>query len=321
MNLISTESGDEVRKGIKHLEREFDELHGRLIYKLTSGDREVSIDNLLQSLTKLPLVIRRSYESTIQEMLPNLETKKTINALFLRLNRLFTFIDFELLEHLIKKFGSALLRKDMKVYVHQIRRFKNETTVGDLIDYWPGQRIPDYDTTYQELRIKFEGDPKVYSLEKLDIFRRKYCNALRLSDFISVFILEFVEAASSFYAIWIIPTVIAPDVIAAAKCVGSSFYVKDGIVMVSLHGESLFDRQSTLPHPQLQSQRPPRTQPSWIRSSPHRFLHMNAPPSIHRRDTSFRPNPPTQRNQPTQRNPLLRSQSYVEQEKDEDLIN
>ena len=310
MNLISTESGDEVRKGIKNLEREFDELHGRLIYELTSGDRAVSIDNLLQSLTKLPLVIRRSYESTIQEMLPNLETKKTINALFLRLNRLFTFIDFELLEHLIKKFGSALLRKDMKVYVHRIRRFKKETKVGDLIDYWPGQRIPDYETTYQELRIKFEGDPKVYSLEKLDTFRRRYCNALRLSDFISVFILEFVEAASSFYAVWIIPTVIFPDVIAAAKCVGSSFYVKDGIVMVSLHGKSLFDRQSTLLHSQLQSQRPPRTLPSLIRSSPRRYLVMNTLPRHSRNYALFPPLCP---------NPRLRSQSYVEQEKDEDL--
>ena len=227
------------RSEIKMLEDEFDEIHEKLVNELKSGKQ--SVEKILWKLTKLrPHAVKKMYDNTIQKMLPDLEKNDTVNALFRRLNPLFTFIDYELLEHLISEFGSQNLKHDMSSYVRGLKLFKKEATVGDLIDYWPGHRIADEDGYFKKLMTKFEGDPYNYTLEKLDNFKLKYCSELRLSEFISVFILECVKETMSFYAVWHIPAVIVPDVIEAARHVDSSFYAKEGVVIVSLDGNLLY---------------------------------------------------------------------------------
>lgn len=227
-----------MHKRIEALEKQFDNLHDQLVSELSEGD--VSVDQLLQSLTKLPLVFRREYESTIQKMLPKLEQRKTIHKLFLRLNPLFTFIDYELLQHLIAKFGSRELKEDMSTYVDKVQLFKKETTVGELINYWPGHKVTDMEEyNYKQLIAKFDDDPKTYTLERLDTFRKKYCSLVS-SEFVSVIILSSMEAASSFRAVWLIPAVLVPELLEAASKIDSTFYLEEHVLNVSLDKKSLF---------------------------------------------------------------------------------
>ena len=81
----------DVLKRIETLEEQFDCLHERLVTELSEGG--ASVDQVLRTLTKLPLTFRKEYESTIQGMLPELEKREVICNLFYRLNPLFTFID------------------------------------------------------------------------------------------------------------------------------------------------------------------------------------------------------------------------------------
>ena len=210
---------------------------------------DVSVSNVLQSLTKLPLAIKDTYDCAIQEMLPNLERRETIHKLFLRLNPLFTFIDYELLKHLISSFGDTFLNKDMKGYIDEMKVFKRETTVGDLIEYWPGHKINEENDVlvYSRLKIKFGGDPKTYTLERLDKFRRKFCNELKLSECISVFVLKLLESASSFYATWLIPSLIASDIAKAVTRVDNGFYLMERVVHVLLDERSLYITESAKP--------------------------------------------------------------------------
>ena len=227
------------RSEINKLEDKFYEIHDKLVDELKSGRK--SVEKILWKLTKLrPHAVKKMYDKTIQKMLPDLEKNDTVNALFRRLNPLFTFIDYELLEHLISELGSQSLKYDMSSYVCGLILFKKEATVGDLIDYWPGDRIADEGDYFKRLMAKFEGDPNKYALEMLDNFRLNYFSALRLSEFISYFIFVCVKKAMSFYAVWRIPAVIVPDVIEAARHLDSSFYMKEGAVMVSLDGKLLY---------------------------------------------------------------------------------
>ena len=224
---------------IKRLEKELFELQDRLVSELKSN--RVSVHSVLQILTRPPFEIRKAYETVIQNMLPELEDKNNIHVLFFRLNPLFTFIDYELLEHLILKFGSDSLKDSMTSYACSIKLFKRDTTIADLIDYWPGpSSVEEEDKYFKKLRAKFDGEPKTYTLEKLDNFRRKFFSRMRLSEFVSVFILTSLESASSFYAEWLIPTVIVPDVVSAARLVEDSFYVQEGVALVSLDGNILY---------------------------------------------------------------------------------
>ena len=224
---------------LKKLEMEFNELQDQLVSELNS--KGIAVCTVLQALTKPPFKIRKAYETVIQTMLPELEDRKSIHALFFRLTPLFTFIDYELLEHLISIFGSDDLKKSMKSYTCSIKLFKRETTISDMIDYWPGpSSVDEEDKYFKKLRAKFDGEPKTYTLEKLDNFRRKFFSRMRLSEFVSVFILTSLESACSFYAVWLIPTVIVPDVVAATKLVEDSFYMEEGVAVVSLDGSALF---------------------------------------------------------------------------------
>ena len=231
----------DVSKRIETLEEQFDCLHERLVTELSEGG--ASVDQVLRALTKLPLIFRKEYESKIQDMLPELEKREVIRNLFYRLNPLFTFIDYELLQHLVSKFGSQELKQEMTSYTVKLHLFKKVTTIHELIDYWPGLKVPQID--HKILRAKFEDDPKSTTLEKLDYFRNRFYNELRLSEFVAVSILVLLEPANSFIAIWFIPTMLVQELTEAVSQVDKRFFKAEQILELSLDERTLYQRSVT----------------------------------------------------------------------------
>ena len=227
-----------VSEKIETLDTQFRRLHGRLLKELT--DRGVSVDNLLQALTLLPFSLSNQYEDTIQRMLSDLEKKEAVRTLFLRLNPLFTFIDYKLLQHLISEFGSPELRNDMTSYAQKVQLFKKITTVSDLIDHWPGLKVPQID--HKRLRAKFEDDPKSYTLEKLDYFRNHFYSELRLSQFVSVSILMLLKSANSFIAVWFLPTVVVQELAEAISQMDRAFLYAEQILELLLDERILYQK-------------------------------------------------------------------------------
>ena len=220
------------------MEEQFDCLHDRLVTELSEGG--TSVERVLRALTRLPLTFRKEYESTIQSMLPELENREVIDNLFYRLNPLFTFIDYELLQHLVSKFGSQELKQEMTSYTMKVQLFKKVTTISELIDHWPGLKVPQID--HKVLRAKFEADPKLYTLEKLDYFRNHFYNELRLSQFVSVSIVMLLEPANSFIAMWFVPTVVVEELITAINKMDKTFLQADKILELSLDERMLYQR-------------------------------------------------------------------------------
>ena len=98
----------------------------------------------------------------------------------IHLNPLLSFIDYGLLAHLIRKFGSDSLKKDMHSYENIMKIFKKETTIKDLVNFLPGsQESP---PNFSVLKAKIDQDPKDYTLEELDMLRRRFCAQLQLSE-------------------------------------------------------------------------------------------------------------------------------------------
>lgn len=226
---------------IEALESQFDSLHQRLMSEVTENEALSGME-LLQALTMLPVSLRKEYESSIQQMLPTLEGKNTITELFLRLSPLFVFIDYGLLDHLISKFGSPALKEDMKSYVSQVKVFMRETTVADLMDYWPGEEHPRMN--YSKLKTKFSDHPRLYTLERLNNFRRKFCCKIRLSEFIFGLIL--LEAGESFYATWLVPSIVADELKKAINEIDIRFYQEEHVLMISLDFELLYQSMTVL---------------------------------------------------------------------------
>ena len=227
---------------IKTLEAEFDGLHQRLLSELTEGNI-CSREELLRAVNMLPVSVRSEYQSLIQQKLHELLGSGTIFELLLYLSPLFTFIDYGLFNHLVLKFGSLKLRNDMQTYLSKIQIFMRETKVADLIDYWPGGEESQVQN-YSKLKAKFIDDPKTYTLEELNKFRRQFCSQVMLSDFI--FVLITLEAGESFFATWLVPTIVASELTKAISKIDDSFYQMEHITMISLNQMILY-QAATMP--------------------------------------------------------------------------
>ena len=226
----------DVPKWIEALENEFNCLHDRLVNELSSGG--TSVNQVLNELTKLPLKFRMEYENKIQDMLTKLEKKKVVDNLFFCLGPLFRFTDYELLQHLVSKFGSQELKLEMKSYAEKMQLFKKHITIGELINHWPGLKVPQID--HKLLRVTLADDPKSYTLEKLDFFRNRFFNELRCSEFITVSILMLVEPANSFIAVWFIPTVAVQELTEAISQIDTTFFQTEQILELSLGESTLY---------------------------------------------------------------------------------
>ena len=219
------------------LEEEFKDLRFQLVTELNCTTH-ISVDKVLNSLTALPVILRSQYEGPLQEKLSVFENTTSIDQLFRRLDPLLTFIDYPgLLSHLISTFGSVSLKQQMSSYETKIRCFLSVTKVADLIDFWPGQQYEGF----ARLKVKFDGDPKSYTLEKLNEFRRKYASELRLSELI--FILIGCEHSSSFFVSWIVhPSIDIQIIIERSKLISDEFYLEEQVMYLSLDEAQLYPK-------------------------------------------------------------------------------
>ena len=237
---INSHTAFPVVKWSENLEADFHVLHQRLISEMTK--ERVPVKEFYQALTMLPIAFRKEYESPIQHTCILLAVKDidddsaVTHGIFLPFNPLFVFIDYNLLNHMISRFGSPELKSDMMVYIEEMQVFMKETTVGDLIDHWPGYEVSDLN--YTKLRAKFEDDPKMYTLERLNTFRRRFCSQIRLSEFI--FGLISLESAKSFFATWIIPTAVVPELTEAIQQLDEGFFRREHVVVMSVNEKQLY---------------------------------------------------------------------------------
>ena len=219
--------------------------------------KRLPVDEFYQALAMLPIAFRKEYESSIQQMLPPVKendgnsTCVVNSSVFLPFSPLFVFIDYHLLNHMISKFGSAELKNEMSSYIEDVKVFMRKTKVGDLIDHWPGYEVSNLN--YSKLKAKFTDDPMTYTLERLNNFRRKFCSHVRLSELI--FSLISLESTESFFATWIIPTAIVPELSKAIQQLDEGYYQEEHILSVFVDEKQLYPSTATSTQDKIRSDR------------------------------------------------------------------
>ena len=112
----------DISRKIEILEEQFDYLRSQIINEL-SVKHNITVEKLLDTLTSLPLSLKKEYESSVVRHISNMNEME-INKLFtIHLNPLLSFIDYGLIEFFIKKFGSEKLKMDMRSYCSEIKLF------------------------------------------------------------------------------------------------------------------------------------------------------------------------------------------------------
>ena len=226
---------DAVGARISKLEKWFTDLKSRILSELITN-QTISPETILGSLAMLPLSLQGEYRNYVMENLSTLAAAASVTMMFVCLSFQFTFIDYGLLEHLIEMFGSKQLKQDMSAYAGAVQDFLDETTVQELIDYWPGrQDIPPH---FEELKAVVYQYPKVYSLRELDNLRRNLCGETKLSEM--VFILKRVGKVNSFSVSWLVASILVSELIESLSRMDESFYEKEFIYSISVNQQQLY---------------------------------------------------------------------------------
>ena len=221
---------------IETLENQFDILRKRIINEL-DRKHEIKVESILDALTSLPLSLKKEYESSIVKHISSMRTETTINGLFIaHLNLLTSFIDYQLIEYFIRKFGSNTLKKDMCSYCSEMIKFMKETTIKQLINYFPGQ--PEIPPKFPLVEAKIGQNASECTLEQLNTIRRRYCSEVKLSEII--FHLVAVVESNSFTVRWLVPSALVCDIMKYTRNVDQSFYQEFKITSLTLDGMWLY---------------------------------------------------------------------------------
>lgn len=115
------------------------------------------------------------------------ESIKTVSARNVELEDIFSswnqdliwsFLDFTLLERIVKKYGSSELNNSMKEYSSRLKDFRKRTIVSRLMCIWLDPNPPkEYErckTLIHNLNIKADE----CTLEKLELLRKRSCDKL-----------------------------------------------------------------------------------------------------------------------------------------------
>ena len=227
---------------IEDFECRFRSLHEEILHLLIKNG--VDTLTVINSLTMLPVKLRKEYEKAIKDLglLSFFSKKESMNKLFFHLNPLFSFLDYGLLEYIIKLYGSDTLKQDMTTYSSDMCIFMKETTIKQLIDHLPGQtEIP---PKFSVIEAKIGEDASKCTLELLNRIRKRYCSEVKLSEI--VFHLVAVVEANSFIVKWIVPSAIAEDIMKPAKSINQGFYQEYKITSLTLDGMWLYMSEAEL---------------------------------------------------------------------------
>ena len=232
---VGTKNVDkDVISHIRDLEHRFRQIHEKLLTELE--DNEVSVKQLLRSLTLLPTEIRVDYMKAIMEMFPVLRRESTVSDIFYHLSPLVDFLSYGLLKYIIDVFGSYALKKRIATYSNDVLVFMKKTTVKQLMEIWPGQQeIP---PTFSKLRAKIDEDPSTYTLFDLDQLRKRFCSGIKLTDVVLVLI--GLETANSFIVEWLIPSALVPQLMESVKKLEFGFYLREPILEMTVDEKQIF---------------------------------------------------------------------------------
>ena len=131
-------------------------------------DNGINVDKLYGWLVALDVSRKNKHKEFVNEYLMNTHQGTTFWELWTNLGNYCNFLNFDLLEHVINKFGSKDLKKKMESYEHDLQSFRKTTRLRDFIDCWPVQGQTPPVRELREFVTKLQHDWDDCTLEHLE---------------------------------------------------------------------------------------------------------------------------------------------------------
>ena len=160
----------------------------------------------------------------------------TFNDVLFELNMYWDFLNYTLLEHLVKKFGDEALKVSMEDYKKRLKEFRCKTRLCDFAKHFKHIKK---ELERKELKIKKDKSWEECTLEDLENWRENITQ--KLFPDLPSFILELQAIDEGCVSItWGVPAVYATTLIEKMKTLDVSFCKEHGILSLHVDGVELY---------------------------------------------------------------------------------
>ena len=150
-----------------------------------------------------------------------------------------SFVDFEIINVIVQRFGSDCLKSVMKSYCSYMSLFTKHSTAQELIKL----QVDHYGHSQRLLRVecRIMKKPSHYTLDNIKSLKSSICTELDSNRF--AFALNSVRnpECSSFSVSWLVPTSLASEMIKSASHVSGTFYTNESIVSLSIGNKWVYN--------------------------------------------------------------------------------
>ena len=232
-----------VKQHVRQLEGRFLELT-ECTYELLV-DRNIDVNRLRARLVSLDVSRKHEHQEFINNHLMNVDQRMTFTDLWARLGNYWDFLNFDLLEHVINKFGSEELKKKMESYESDLQSFRKATRVCDFIACWPvrGQAPPESELREFVAKVDYSWDH--CTLEDLDMLEGVITRKFFLPKF--TLWLRGIKPGSVMIT-WLIPLPFLKGLQEAIEGTSSEFFMEQKIETITIDGQDCYASLKTNTH-------------------------------------------------------------------------
>ena len=222
---------EDVNGKIDNLIHQFDDLSVQIKDELSTNEA-VSVEIIIESLVSLPPSLKSECESITAESMPTMSKEKQMKELFSHLSPLFSFMDFGLIESLIKMFGSDHSKNDMRSYRKRIKLLIKEMTIKQLKHHLPSQLL--IPSKFSLVEAKIGQDANECTWEQIGIIKSRYCTDLHSSEMVLHLITG--GDSNSFIVKWLISSDLIPAFMKFTRTMDHTFFKQHKITSLTLDG-------------------------------------------------------------------------------------
>ena len=190
---------------IQSLEDQFSEIALQTFDKIK--ERKLDVGQFRACLVTVPIKYREHHEEFFQRLESDIERDTSIDRIWMKLSRYWDFLNYTLLENLVKRFGDDTLKSDMDNYVKRLKEFRSTTRVCIFAKYCTkvNKKLSEHDL--QDFILKFKKKCwEECTLEDLENVKENISHKFFLPSF--VMNLKDIQPGS-IVVTWTLPTVIA----------------------------------------------------------------------------------------------------------------
>ena len=192
---------------------------------------------LLSLVTCLPVSLRPQHRSFIEEKLTNITPPETFAKIWSILNLYWDFLNYGLLEHVIKQCGSECLKQQMQEYVRQLSAFKKTTRLCDFIESWPCRDDGPPEDQLKKVVVKMKHEWSQCTLQDIESFKKALVHKFFLPEF-DILLQKAERGCVS--VTWLTSSSIATLLQQNLANIETEFFKKHGIDAVTIDGQDVY---------------------------------------------------------------------------------